>query len=352
LLDNDPEAIKFLAPALLLLYGDVEKTGFYEILTNRKAIMVILHYLWTIPSHRPAFRGIVTAKDSNEENSFIRFANGLLNETNSLVASVIDKLGDIKTTQQQMQSPHEWGALTEDMKKQILERHEENEREVRGKANLCLETVNMVNYMTSDEFIRMPFLLDEILPRFTSMLLNVIGKLAGPKSLEIKVDNMESYNFDPKKMLSEVCSAMIHFCSYETFWNSVGRDAFFDNGIPLMKAAGTMKKFNILTPEELESLMEIVEHAKAAKVSFQSLEDLADIAPSEFLDPLMSTIMMDPVRLPTSDHIVDRATIYQHLLNDEKDPFNRMPLTVKMLEPANELRERIQAWLAENGVKM
>ena len=48
------------------------------------------------------------------------------------------------------------------------------------------------------------------------------------------------------------------------------------------------------------------------------MEDLADSAPCEFLDPLMSTIMRDPVRLPTSDHIVDRATIYQHLLNDEK----------------------------------
>ena len=29
--------------------------------------------------------------------------------------------------------------------------------------------------------------MDEILPRFTSMLLNVLSKLAGPKGLEIKV---------------------------------------------------------------------------------------------------------------------------------------------------------------------
>lgn len=314
--------------------------------------MVILHYLWTIPSHRSAFRGIAQTSESNGENNFIRFANGLLNETNALVSSVIDKLGDIRTTQQQMKNTAEWGSLSEEIKKQILDRHEENEREVRGKANLCMETMNMLNYLTSDECIRLPFLLDEILPRFTSMLLNVIGKLSGPKSLEIKVDNMESYNFDPKNMLSEVCSAMIHFSTHEVFWNSVGRDAFFDNGIPLSKAALTMKKFGILKPDEVDSLMEIIEHAKFAKASFQSLEDLADIAPHEFLDPLMSTIMRDPVRLPTSDHIVDRATIYQHLLNDEKDPFNRMPLTASMLEPAEELRERIQSWLREQGVKM
>ena len=65
----------------------------------------------------------------------------------------------------------------------------------------------------------------------------------------------------------------------------------------------------------------------------------------------MSTIMRDPVRLPTSDNIVDRATIYQHLLNDETDPFNRKPLTTKMLEPVEDLKRRIDAWLVENGVK-
>lgn len=312
--------------------------------------MVILHYLWTLPSHRPAFRGIVGTCSSMDENSFIRFANGLLNETNALVSSVIDKLGDIKATQLQMQNSLEWGQLSEDIKKQIIDRHEENEREVRGKANLCMETMNMLNYLTSDEYIRVPFLQDEILPRFTSMLLNVIGKLAGPKSLEIKVDNMESYNFEPKKMLVEVCSAMIHFSSYEIFWNAVGKDAFFDNGVPLSKAAVTLKKFGILKPEEIESLVGIIGHAVDAKASFQNIEDLADSAPPEFLDPLMSTIMKDPVRLPTSDNIVDRATINQHLLNNETDPFNRKPLTVKMLEPDDDLKRRIHSWLAENGI--
>jgi hypothetical protein len=40
-------------------------------------------------------------------------------------------------------------------------------------------------------------------------------------------------------------------------------------------------------------------------------------APDEFLDPLLMTLMRDPVRLPTSGNIVDRSTIAQHLLNDE-----------------------------------
>ena len=38
-------------------------------------------------------------------------------------------------------------------------------------------------------------------------------------------------------------------------------------------------------------------------------EDLIAIAPEEFLDPIMSTIMLNPVILPKSKVIVDRSTI-------------------------------------------
>ena len=46
------------------------------------------------------------------------------------------------------------------------------------------------------------------------------------------------------------------------------------------------------------------------------------------LDPLMFTVMKDPVLLPTSKTIIDRATIKSHLLSDSKDPFNRAPLSI------------------------
>lgn len=184
LLGSHFEAQKYLAPALLLLYGDVERTGFYEKLTNRRSIMVVLKHLWTLETHRPAFRGIATmgtssstastasssssaasaditvdtpshavtqaypadsvmTTDSQEsftlmrgedegdeeeqmaiamslsqasqdtdtasppapapveydstpdDNYFIRFANGLMNETNSLVSTTMDRLGTL-----------------------------------------------------------------------------------------------------------------------------------------------------------------------------------------------------------------------------------------------------------------
>lgn len=52
-------------------------------------------------------------------------------------------------------------------------------------------------------------------------------------------------------------------------------------------------------------------------------------------DPLMDTLMTDPVRLP-SGTIMDRSIILRHLLNSPTDPFNRQTLTESMLEPGRE----------------
>jgi len=56
--------------------------------------------------------------------------------------------------------------------------------------------------------------------------------------------------------------------------------------------------------------------------------DIED-APEEFLDPVMATLMEEPVLLETSGTIVDLLTIKMHLKNDPTDPFNRKPLTIE-----------------------
>lgn len=68
------------------------------------------------------------------------------------------------------------------------------------------------------------------------------------------------------------------------------------------------------------------------------------------LDPLMDTLMTDPVCLP-SGIIVDRPVIVRHLLNTPQDPFNRQLLTVNMLQPVPELLARINEWKKERGLR-
>jgi ubiquitin conjugation factor E4 B len=54
--------------------------------------------------------------------------------------------------------------------------------------------------------------------------------------------------------------------------------------------------------------------------------------------------MKDPVLLPTSHKMVDRMYIHKHLLNDERDPFNRKPLKLSELQDQPKLRQEISEW--------
>jgi ubiquitin conjugation factor E4 B len=66
-----------------------------------------------------------------------------------------------------------------------------------------------------------------------------------------------------------------------------------------------------------------------------------------YLDPIMATLMKDPVILPISKQVIDRSTIRSHLLSDPHDPFNRSPLKIEDVIDDTALKEKIIAWRAE-----
>ena len=74
-------------------------------------------------------------------------------------------------------------------------------------------------------------------------------------------------------------------------------------------------------------------------------DELGDV-PDEFLDPILNTLMEDPVILP-SGVAMDRAVITRHLLNKRIDPFNRQPLDVKDLRDYSDMKRRIEAWKSD-----
>ena len=101
----------------------------------------------------------------------------------------------------------------------------------------------------------------------------------------------------------------------------------------------------------LEQLASKVEAQLAIKGEQEDI--LADVEiPTEFLDPIMCTLMTDPVQVPTSGKsIYDRAVIVRLLLSDARDPNSREPLTPDMLIPQPELKQQIQQWLLEQKKK-
>jgi hypothetical protein len=54
------------------------------------------------------------------------------------------------------------------------------------------------------------------------------------------------------------------------------------------------------------------------------------------------------VVLPSSKTTVDRVTVMKHLLTQPTDPYTMTPLSISMLQPAGELKGKIEAWIEAN----
>lgn len=80
----------------------------------------------------------------------------------------------------------------------------------------------------------------------------------------------------------------------------------FDKAVKLVNSP---KKGIVLDMERKERFELMVTKIKSMKVEIDEEEGLYDDAPEEFLDTLMSTLMKDPVELPSSKNIVDYMTI-------------------------------------------
>ena len=75
--------------------------------------------------------------------------------------------------------------------------------------------------------------------------------------------------------------------------------------------------------------------------------------PDEFSDPILQTLITDPVELP-NNIIISRSTIFQHLMSSNENPFDRTELTIEILDKynsklevidrINEFKKKLEDW--------
>uniref|UniRef100_A0A8C2E3K4 Ubiquitin conjugation factor E4 B n=1 Tax=Cyprinus carpio TaxID=7962 RepID=A0A8C2E3K4_CYPCA len=340
MMENHPLSINQLVPALMKFYTDVEHTGatseFYDKFTIRYHISTIFKSLWQNINHQGTF-----LEEFNSGKQFVRYINMLINDTTFLLDESLESLKRIHEVQEEMKNKEQWDQLPRDQQQSRQSQLTQDERVSRSYLALATETVDMFHILTKQ--VQKPFLRPELGPRLAAMLNYNLQQLCGPKCRDLKVENPEKYGFEPKKLLDQLTDIYLQLdCA--RFAKAIADDQrsysreLFEEVISKMRKAGIKSTIAI---EKFKLLLEKVEEIVAR--NSQSEMDYSD-APDEFKDPLMDTLMTDPVQLP-SGNIMDRAIILRHLLNSPTDPFNRQPLTESMLEPVPELKERIQAWM-------
>ncbi|XP_064383818.1 ubiquitin conjugation factor E4 B-like [Halichondria panicea] len=328
--------------ALMKSYIECERMGgsneFYDKFSVRYHISVILKQLWEHPAHR--LHIIAESTNTRDDAGFIRFVNMLINDTTFLLDESLDALKAIHDTQEAMKDTDTWQSQPQELQDSRLHQLSEDERQCRSYLTLATQTVSTFHYLTKD--IKEPFLRPEMAVRVASMLNFNLQQLCGPKCRDLKVNDPAKYGFSPKDMLGMLTDIYLHLAGDALARAVVAdersyRKELFDDCVRLLH------KNNIKTNDSISQLVEFASHVQSVAIAAMKEDMTFGEIPEEFKDPLMDTLMADPVQLP-SGVIIDRPVIIRHLLSSNQDPFNRQQLTVDMLEPARELKARIEEW--------
>jgi hypothetical protein len=78
------------------------------------------------------------------------------------------------------------------------------------------------------------------------------------------------------------------------------------------------------------------------------LQKFGKQVPEQYIDPIIGTIMRNPVLLGPSQRVVDRSVAVQCIVHGSKDPFTNERLQSSDLQPLPELQSEIEAWAKEN----
>ncbi|KAK6205368.1 ubiquitin elongating factor core-domain-containing protein [Scheffersomyces amazonensis] len=328
--------------SLLDFYVMVEKTGassqFYDKFNSRYYISIILEELWKFP----AYRSQLTDYSKNNVDFFIRFIARMLNDTTYLLDETFNELNLIHDYQQEIKKRLEGQEKNEELgnDEELQQKLESSEKKAKSYMGLSNKTMELFKLFTKE--VPQGFVLPEIVDRLAGMLNYNLSIMVGPKCTQLKVSNPEKYDFEPKKILTYLCEIYSNLSKQEKFMIAVSRDGRSFNLDYFKRAERILTTRTYIENNIIKNLIDLAERSEKQRLFEENEElELGDI-PDEFLDPLMYTLMEDPVKLPSSKISIDRSTIKAHLLSDSTDPFNRMPLKLDDVIDDIELREKIE----------
>ncbi|KAA8496984.1 putative ubiquitin conjugation factor E4 [Porphyridium purpureum] len=353
MLEGNDSVRKHMIGALFQLYIDVEHTGshnqFYDKFSIRWHISSILSSVWA--SGFGSFKEPVR-QESRNVDKFMKFINLLLNDANYLLDETLSSLSEVHAIEVLMDSNSvEWTQMPPAEQEEKLKRLKQLEGMLNSYNLLSNASVMLLNLLTDDAVVREAFLRPEMVSRLADMANYFLQQLCGPRCQELVVKNREKYAWEPRLTLTRIVAVYLHLHDAPAFIEAVARDGRSYSAELFQRAIGILRRRAMLAPADLAKFEAFAKSAKDSAAIDMEDEDILGEIPDEFLDPLMATLMRDPVRLPTSGHIMDRTVIMRHLLSDPRDPFNREVLEPSRLEDCAELRAQIDAFVAERRAR-
>ncbi|XP_041979674.1 ubiquitin conjugation factor E4 A [Aricia agestis] len=339
-----------LVPCLLEVFVGIEMTGqsvqFEQKFNYRRPMYLVMDFLWGIEEHREVFTHLADEAEANMEAVhppiFLRFVNLLINDAIFLLDEALGNMAQIRTLQTEQESGA-WDSLSAQERAARVSSLSHTGTLARFDNLLGRDTVRALVRLTAHA--PKLFAHDTLADRVAAMLNYFLMHLVGPNKKNFKVKDMKEYEFEPARTVLDICRMYVQLGGYPRFCAAVSDDGRSYSPQLFQLAEDVLVRIG--GGALITSLREVAARVSTIAEQRQREEEILANAPDEFLDPIMSTIMLDPVVLPSSRTTVDRTTIARHLLSDQSDPFNRSPLSMDQVKSNTELKGRIHAWIAE-----
>jgi len=335
-----------IAEAILHVFVSIEETGqavqFEQKFSYRRPMYDVIKYIWELEPFRKRLSQMAEQAELEIESEqpplFLRFLNLLINDAIFLLD---EGLGYMKQIQEKEGERDSWRDLPAQERAEAERGFQHMGQLARYHNLMGGETIGVLEMLTSSitAVITHPTLAD----RLAAMLNYFLKTLTGPESKSFKVSNLEKYSFRPGEVVAKISQIYLNLSDSHGFVAAVPRDG--RSYSPELFTRTERVLIKVGRGDLAASLGELATKVGRASSAHLEEEELFQDAPEEFLCPIMSILMTDPVKLPSSKLTVDRSTIARHLLSDQSDPFNRAPLTMDQVEPDTELRDRIHVWM-------
>ena len=186
------------------------------------------------------------------------------------------------------------------------------------------------------------FIKKEITDKLAIFLDYVLSEFAGKKTAEINIKSPEKYNFKPINILSLLANIYINLGYNGEIIKALSNDRLYEE-TNFNKMISVLIKKDVYGSNTwyktglLYSIRDKIKNYNETNIDYDSYDP-----PIELCDPLMTTLIEEPIKLPDSDIIMDKNIIIKHLLSNETNPFNRSKLTPSMLLEYNKKPEIIE----------
>ena len=131
--------------------------------------------------------------------------------------------------------------------------------------------------------------------RLAAMLNYFLKTLTGLERKSFKVSNLEKYSFKTGEMVAQITQIYLHLEDSETFIKSISSDG--RSYSPSLFSMTENVLIKVGRADLASALGNIASKVKVANIALVEEEELLADCPDEFLCPIMSIIMLDPVLL-------------------------------------------------------